>query len=103
MNFDTGNLCNFVIYEFNLTCEVDNIGNHDFQNASFWTTSFLNRNEGCIFLWVQWFVDYILSYSSKQTPKTLYDSVNIKVILTSWNWFHFDMELVIGNKKGDIS
>ena len=43
--YDTVDVCNFVINEFNPTFEVQNMGNEAFQNASFGNASFGNGNE----------------------------------------------------------
>ena len=44
--YDTVDVCNFVISEFNPTFEAPNMGNTAFQNALFGNLSFPNRNEG---------------------------------------------------------
>ena len=41
--YDTVDVCNFVINEFNPTFEVQNMGNEAFQNASFGNASFPNE------------------------------------------------------------
>ena len=49
--YDTVDVCNFVINEFNPTFEVQNMGNEAFQNASFGNALFPNGNEGNSCLW----------------------------------------------------
>ena len=51
--YDTVNICNFVINEFNPTCEVQNMGNEAFQNVSLWDASSPNGNEGYSCLWAE--------------------------------------------------
>ena len=52
--YDTVDICNFVINEFNPTFEVQNMGNETFQNASFGNASFSNGNEGNSCLWAKY-------------------------------------------------
>ena len=49
--YDTVDVCNFVINEFNPTFEVQNMGNKAFQNASFGNASFPNEALGYSCLW----------------------------------------------------
>ena len=49
--FDTVDVCNFVINEFNPTFEVENMGNKAFQNASFGNASFTNEALSYSCLW----------------------------------------------------
>ena len=49
--YDTVDVCNFVINEFNPTFEVQNMGNEAFWNASFGNTLFPNEALGYSCLW----------------------------------------------------
>ena len=51
--YDTVDICNFVINEFNPTFEVQNMGNEAFQNASFGNSSFPNKALSYSCLWVE--------------------------------------------------
>ena len=53
--YDTVNICNFVIYQFNPTFEVQNMGYEDFQNAYFGNASFPNEALSYSCLWAQMF------------------------------------------------
>ena len=53
--YDIVGMCNFVINEFNLTFEVQNIGNEAFQNASFGNASFPNEALGYSCLWARYY------------------------------------------------
>ena len=49
--YDTVDVCNFVINEFNSTFEVQNMGNEAFQNISFGNASFPNEALSYSCLW----------------------------------------------------
>ena len=51
--YDTVDVRNFVINEFNPTFEVQNMGNEAFQNASFGNASFPNEALNYSCLWVE--------------------------------------------------